>query len=559
MSFHCYTNGGYMKLKSTATRHDRLHRSFTCLLLVPLIFLAACSSGIERTPLEVTASEGYLKATVRSTSDDAEEFPSGVMVTGSGANNLDFSDAGKKVGLRFTGLDIPKGATVTKAYLSFKVASSSSGYTKLTVRAEDSDMARSFSSSKRNISSRRTTSAAASWRPSSWRKGAVMRSADLSNVVQEVISRSYWNRGDALALIVSGDNKARRSALSRNSGGTRYAPSLRIWYREDAGPQIRAGRGVPVILDTDLGIDVDDAGALAVLHALADKGEANILATVSNVNDPYAPGALDAINTYYGRPNIPVGRNSKQQYSIATPYWRKHDPRFVRDLATKFPNDTSTRNLKTAVSVYRRALADQPDGSVTVISIGFMQNLADLMASGSDSYSSLSGMELIKRKVKRLVVMGGTYPRSDRDLYLKGGKDISPSPAIRVIDGWPTTIVFTAGNVCGGISTGQTLARRTPRANPVRAAYTLFFNKEGVGRDSWDLCSVLYAVRGVSHSGDGTYFAESKTNRHLTLNMSGHSEWRTPSASRHKRLVRVMSASTIAAKLEALIVKAPEN
>jgi len=386
-----------------------------------------------------------------------------------------------------------------------------------------------------------------------------MRSADLSNVVQEVVSRSDWNRGDALALIVSGDDKARRSALSRNSGGTRYAPSLRIWYRESADPQASAEQGVPVILDTDLGIDVDDAGALAVLHALADKGEARILATVANVNDPYAPGALDAINTYYGRPNIPVGRNARRQYSVATPWWRDHDPHFVRDLATQFPNNTSTGNLKTAVSVYRKALAEQPDGSVTIISVGFMQNLADLMASGSDSYSNLSGTALIRRKVKRLVVMGGTYPGSDRDLYLKGGRDISPSPAIRVIDGWPTTIVFTAGNVCGGISTGQTLARKTPRANPVRAAYTLFFNKEGVGRDSWDLCSVLYAVRGLSHSSDGTYFAESETNRHLTLNMNGRSEWRTPSDPRHKRLVRVMSSSTIAAKLEALIVKPPAN
>ena len=79
------------------------------------------------------------------------------------------------------------------------------------------------------------------------------------------------------------------------------------------------GEAVRVILDTDLGIDVDDAGALAVLHALADKGEARILATVANVNDPHAPGALDAINTYYGRPNIPVGRNPRKQFSVATP------------------------------------------------------------------------------------------------------------------------------------------------------------------------------------------------------------------------------------------------
>lgn len=323
--------------------------------------------------------------------------------------------------------------------------------------------------------------------------------------------------------------------------------------------QTHNGDAVRVILDTDLGIDVDDAGALAVLHALTDKGEARILATVANVNDPHAPGALDAINTYYGRPNIPVGRNARKQYSVATPWWRDYAPRIVRDLDLQFPDNTFTNNLKTAVSVYRKALAAQPDGSVTVISIGFMQNMADLMASGPDSYSSLSGMALIKRKVKHLVIMGGSYPENDKDLYLRGGRDISPSPAIRVINDWPTNIVFTAGNVCGGITNGQTLASKTPRTNPVRAAYTLFFNKEGVGRDSWDLCSVLYAVRGLSHPGDGTYFAKPEMTKHLTLNMDGHSEWRTPSYARHQRLVRVMSASTIAAKLEALLVKAPAN
>ena len=323
--------------------------------------------------------------------------------------------------------------------------------------------------------------------------------------------------------------------------------------------QASAGSGVRVILDTDLGIDVDDAGALAILHALADRGEARILAVVANVNDPHAPGALDAINTYYGRPNIPVGRNPRRQYTVATPYWREHHPRFVRDLDLQFPEDTSTTNLKTAVAVYRKALAAQPDASVTVISISFMQNLADLMASGADRYSSLSGAALIRRKVKQLVVMGGTYPGSDRDLYLKGGCDVSPAPAVRVLDDWPTTIVFTPGSVCGGFATGQTLARRTPRSNPVRAAYTLFFDREGAGRPSWDLCTVFYAVRGPSHPGDGSYFALAETNRRLTLSMDGVSAWRAPGDSRHKRLVRVISSSTLAAKLEALLTRAPAN
>ncbi len=323
-------------------------------------------------------------------------------------------------------------------------------------------------------------------------------------------------------------------------------------------PQTHDRDAVRVILDTDLGIDVDDAGALAVLHALADKGEARILATVANVNDPHAPGALDAINTYYGRPNIPVGRNARQQYSVATPYWRTPAPRIVKDLDLQFPEDTYTDNLKTAVSVYRKALATQPDGSVTIISIGFLQNLADLMASGSDSHSSLSGTALIKRKVKHLVLMGGSYPRSEGDLYLSGGREIDPPPAIRVIERWPTTIVFAPGNVCGGFTTGQTLASKTPRANPVRAAYTPFFGREGVGRNSWDLCPVLYAVRGLSHGSDGTYF-DIATTKHLVLRESGQHEWIAPGESRHKRLTRVMSESALQTKLTALLVKAPAN
>ena len=62
-----------------------------------------------------------------------------------------------------------------------------------------------------------------------------------------------------------------------------------------------------VIFDTDLGADVDDAGAVAVLHALADLGEAEILAMGLSVKHPWSAPCLDALNTYYGRPDIPIG------------------------------------------------------------------------------------------------------------------------------------------------------------------------------------------------------------------------------------------------------------
>ena len=64
---------------------------------------------------------------------------------------------------------------------------------------------------------------------------------------------------------------------------------------------------VKIIFDTDLGPDYDDVGALAFLHAMADSGKVDILATVSsNKHDLVAP-AINVINTYFGRGELPVG------------------------------------------------------------------------------------------------------------------------------------------------------------------------------------------------------------------------------------------------------------
>ena len=64
---------------------------------------------------------------------------------------------------------------------------------------------------------------------------------------------------------------------------------------------------VDIIFDTDMSIDVDDVGALCALHALADRGEANLLAAVHNSASPRGVGALAVLNSWYGRGDIPVG------------------------------------------------------------------------------------------------------------------------------------------------------------------------------------------------------------------------------------------------------------
>jgi hypothetical protein len=145
------------------------------------LFLAACSSGIEAPPTEAelapTASSS-VRTYIRSGADDAEETSAGRMVTGSAANTLVFSK-NHQVGLRFTGVNIPQGAEITKAYVRMMPSHSDTGSTTLRIRAQSTNSAAQFKASNKNISSRGLTKAAANWKTPSWSKGKVAQTSDL--------------------------------------------------------------------------------------------------------------------------------------------------------------------------------------------------------------------------------------------------------------------------------------------------------------------------------------------------------------------------------------------
>ena len=283
-----------------------------------------------------------------------------------------------------------------------------------------------------------------------------------------------------------------------------------------------ANSGTAIIFDTDLGYDCDDAGALGVLHALADLGEANLLATMTVVGAPHSAGALDVINTYYGHPDVPVGAYMGERWADARPYWLKPDVDFLEPLVETHPSDIETRaQAQEAVALYRQTLAAQPDESVTVVTVGFLQNLADLLASSADAHSPLSGRALVAQKVKGLVVMGGRYPENDdtRDFNLTGGPEKDVQAAQEVIEAWPTPIVFSGSEIGDAIFTGRTLPDTLPE-NPVAHAYDLFPGTDNNGeRASWDLTAVLYAVRGEED------LWGLRTDSHIVIKDDGSHEW----------------------------------
>lgn len=263
---------------------------------------------------------------------------------------------------------------------------------------------------------------------------------------------------------------------------------------------------VNLILDTDLGSDCDDVGALAVLHALEKRGEVRILCATHCSPAPGGAACLEVINRYYGRGDIPVGRRTDADQP-ADPIYDVYGSA----VAEAFFYDKDINQMAEAVDLLRQTLAAQPDGSVTLAAIGSLYNIARLLTSPPDGRSPLGGAELVERKVKELVIMGGCFADPDSDYYVRPEFNIKCDipAARRVAELCPVPTVFSGYEIGQQLITGSRLYELQDPGNPVWYAYYLHrqfsLRTEGwenapvtsFGRPSWDQSTVLYAVRGA--------------------------------------------------------------
>lgn len=164
----------------------------------------------------------------------------------------------------------------------------------------------------------------------------------------------------------------------------------------------------PLILDTDMGNDIDDALALAMIHGLQARGECELLGVVSSKDNPYSPIYIDVVNTFYGRGGIPVG--------IVRDGVTPDDRTFIKPVAlaqhagrARYPRTFKPDDYEDAVPLLRRLLASSGDRTVVMVMIGFSTNMAQLLASEPDRHSHRSGRDLFAAKVKHVVAMAGNF------------------------------------------------------------------------------------------------------------------------------------------------------
>jgi hypothetical protein len=273
-------------------------------------------------------------------------------------------------------------------------------------------------------------------------------------------------------------------------------------------------------------------------QTLADRGACEFLGvTISKVN-PLAASFVDAQNTFYGRPDLPVG-------ITRDPAAQKRESKYLQ-LADSphYPHNLrSNDQAREAVDLLRELLAKQPDKSVSLISVGIASNMANLLKSKADAHSPLGGPALIRQKVKLLSIMAGAFTFTNNTNYHLEANVINGIAFMQTVaDQWPdeVPVIWSGFEIGNALPFPRSSITRDLDYLPhhlVKESY-LLHSGPNHDRPCWDESSVLHAVfpdreffgrsiaGRVSVAGDGfTRFTppgknahQSKRDRFLTMN-----------------------------------------
>lgn len=254
---------------------------------------------------------------------------------------------------------------------------------------------------------------------------------------------------------------------------------------------------VKIIFDTDMGNDVDDLMALGMIHSLQKRGTVELLAVTITKDHPQAAAFVDAVNTFYGYPDVPIGVVKNGAAREAGKFNLLADAK-NEDGSPRYPHNLKSGNdAPEATGLIRKLLAAQPDGSVTLVQVGFFTNLRRLLESQPDERSPLNGRDLIAKKVKLLSIMAGAFQTVNWDTRHLEYNVVQDIPAAQALaKNWPTPLVWSGFEIGWAATFPHTVIERdldyVPH-HPLKEAYYLY-EPPPHDRPTWDPTALLYAV-----------------------------------------------------------------
>ena len=312
-----------------------------------------------------------------------------------------------------------------------------------------------------------------------------------------------------------------------------------------AGPTKAAP--VKVIFDTDIGNDVDDVLALCVLHALQTRGECELLGVTVTKPDELAGPFVDALDTFYGRSNTPIGFTHAGLSNQPSRFLSLVNAR--DEGKARYPHSLKrSSDAPAATTLLRKLLSGQADASVVMIQVGFFSNFAALLDTPGDELSPLTGRALVRQKVRLLSIMAGAFQAIGTNKHYCEYNVISDIPAAQALArDWPSPIVWSGFEIGVAVPYPATSIERdfgyVPH-HPAAEAYYLY-QPPPHNRPTWDLTSALYAV-----ASDRDYFGLSPTGR-VTVEADGFTRF-TPAVDGRDRFL-ILKEEQIARVRQALV------
>ncbi len=301
-----------------------------------------------------------------------------------------------------------------------------------------------------------------------------------------------------------------------------------------------------IIFDTDIGGDADDLGALAMLHNYIKSGDCELLAIMNWGTDEFAVPAIDAINRFYLHPEIPIGTRKDETAII--------EQNYNKIIADNFSYKLTYKDVPDATDLYRKILASSEDKSITIITVGPLLNIQRLIQSEPDSYSPLNGSELISKKVKEFVIMGGKFPKGKNEWNFNGNM---PGVTKFVIGNLDVPIVFTGFELGVQIKTGKVF-NTIDKDTPLYKGFLYYsehapwikanFEGEILNNSSFDQTAVLYVVEG----GIGKYWK--KINGSCIVEENGDNHWEKGKKTNQSYLKLKESPEKMAQIIEAIML-----
>ncbi|MDX2432784.1 MAG: nucleoside hydrolase [Bacteroides sp.] len=304
---------------------------------------------------------------------------------------------------------------------------------------------------------------------------------------------------------------------------------------------------IKIIFDTDFGGDADDLGALAMLNHFENKGEIDLMAVMCWNTEKYAVSAIDAVNTFYGNPDIAIGL---RQGGTHEETWN-----YTGVLADNLPHNSSNENAANATELYRQVLSKSEDKSVVIVAVGPFLNLKELIDSKADQFSDLNGSQLISAKVKEFVFMGGQFPSGENEWNFNGDM---PGVTKYVLENINIPITFLGFELGASLKTGEVF-NELAKDSPLYLGFYHFsenapwvkqrFEGRIVNNSTFDQTAVLYAVRG----GIGSYWHRVE-NGFCVADDFGGNTWEERENSNHSYLVLDMPKEEMEEELEAFML-----